>query len=137
MGFFSKFGDFVKFKLKPPGIVVKDGEIPKHNVKCKDYYPLGTFVRMKNGEIPILIIGIRPSMAPEDDAPINGMIVTITQPLTEYDYLGVPFPPGYFDGNYLCFMHEDIEEVVHPGYADDRWREFLDKVAEHYGENDE
>ena len=87
----------------------------------KDLLPIGSVVMLKEATKPLMIFGIK-QIAVEDET-------------IEYDYIGVFYPEGNM-GNEMQFLfnHEDIVEVLFKGYETEERQEFLDAIAEAYGE---
>ena len=72
-------------------------------MKIKDLLPIGSVVRLHDGEKRLMIIGIMQS-----DASGNGK---------EYDYLGILYPEGHIGDQFqYLFNQEDIEEVIFRGF---------------------
>ena len=87
----------------------------------KELLPIGSVVRLKNGEKRLMISGIK-----QTDSEGNGR---------EYDYYGVLYPEGYLGGEYqYLFNHEDIEEIFFRGYEDEERPFFLEKLSRFYAE---
>lgn len=88
-------------------------------MKIKDLLPIGSIVRLHDGEKRLMIIGIMQS-----DASGNGK---------EYDYLGILYPEGHIGDQFqYLFNQEDIEEVIFRGFEDDKRVEFLNKLTNLY-----
>lgn len=88
-------------------------------MKIKDLLPIGSIVRLHDGEKRLMIIGIMQS-----DASGNGK---------EYDYLGILYPEGHIGDQFqYLFNQEDIEEVIFRGFEDDERVEFLNKLTNLY-----
>lgn len=88
-------------------------------MKIKDLLPIGSVVRLHDGEKRLMIIGIMQS-----DASSNGK---------EYDYLGILYPEGHIGDQFqYLFNQEDIEEVIFRGFEDDERVEFLNKLTNLY-----
>ena len=88
-------------------------------MKIKDLLPIGSIVRLHDGEKRLMIIGIMQS-----DASGNGK---------EYDYLGIRYPEGHIGDQFqYLFNQEDIEEVIFRGFEDDERVEFLNKLTNLY-----
>lgn len=88
-------------------------------MKIKDLLPIGSIVRLHDGEKRLMIIGIMQS-----DASGNGK---------EYDYLGILYPEGHIGDQFqYLFNQEDIEEVIFRGFEDDERVEFLNKLMNLY-----
>ena len=88
-------------------------------MKIKDLLPIGSVVRLHDGEKRLMIIGIMQS-----DASGNGK---------EYDYLGILYPEGQIGDEFqYLFNQEDIEEVIFRGFEDDERVEFLNKLTNLY-----
>ncbi len=87
----------------------------------KDLLPIGSVVRLKNGEKRLMIGGIK-----QTDSEGDGR---------EYDYYGVLYPEGHLGGQYqYLFNHEDVEEIFFRGYEDEERASFLEKLTKLYGE---
>ena len=81
--------------------------------------PLGTVVRLKEGSLPIMIVGRAPLY--EDNGKMGYC-----------DYAAVFYPQGLVDSSqFLFFNHEDIEEIIFEGYRSEEEVAF----AEAYEEN--
>ena len=88
-------------------------------MKIKDLLPIGSIVRLHDGEKRLMIIGIMQS-----DVSGNGK---------EYDYLGILYPEGHIGDQFqYLFNQEDIEEVIFRGFEDDERVEFLNKLTNLY-----
>lgn len=88
-------------------------------MKIKDLLPIGSVVRLHDGEKRLMIIGIMQS-----DASGNGK---------EYDYLGILYPEGHIGDQFqYLFNQEDIEEAIFRGFEDDERVEFLNKLTNLY-----
>lgn len=88
-------------------------------MKIKDLLPIGSIIRLHDGEKRLMIIGIMQS-----DASGNGK---------EYDYLGILYPEGHIGDQFqYLFNQEDIEEVIFRGFEDDERVEFLNKLTNLY-----
>lgn len=88
-------------------------------MKIKDLLPIGSVVRLHDGEKRLMIIGIMQS-----DASGNGK---------EYDYLGILYPEGHIGDQFqYLFNQEDIEDVIFRGFEDDERVEFLNKLTNLY-----
>lgn len=91
----------------------------RYYMKIKDLLPIGSIVRLHDGEKRLMIIGIMQS-----DASGNGK---------EYDYLGILYPEGHIGDQFqYLFNQEDIEEVIFRGFEDDERIEFLNKLTNLY-----
>ena len=91
----------------------------RYYMKIKDLLPIGSVVRLHDGEKRLMIIGIMQS-----DASGNGK---------EYDYLGILYPEGHIGDQFqYLFNQEDIEEVIFRGFEDDERVEFLNKLTNLY-----
>ena len=88
-------------------------------MKIKDLLPIGSVVRLHDGEKRLMIIGIMQS-----DASGNSK---------EYAYLGILYPEGHIGDRFqYLFNQEDIEEVIFRGFEDDERVEFLNKLTNLY-----
>lgn len=78
--------------------------------------PIGSVIRLINGERKLMIIGRAPLYIYKD---------------TEYyvDYCGCLYPDGQFTENMFFFNHEDIEKIYHTGYVDDMERFYEDQYV--------
>ena len=82
----------------------------------KNYLPIGSVVRLRNGIKTIMIYGRR-QVRKEDKK--------------EFDYIACLYPEGNLNANYMyLFNHEDIEEVVFEGYKSEEDQEFVKKLNE-------
>ena len=76
----------------------------------KKYLPIGSVVLLKNGSKKIMIYG-RKQLAAETGE--------------EFDYVACLYPEGNIDDDYtFLFNHENIDEVVFAGFADEDEEEF-------------
>ena len=86
------------------------------------FLPLGSIVRLKGGQLPVMIIGY--TVVPKDD------------PNTMFDYNATFYPMGTLETNIITpFNHKQIEEVLFYGYEDESsiaYRENLKKVDAYY-----
>lgn len=82
----------------------------------KNYLPIGSVVRLRNGIKTIMIYGRRQVR---------------TEDKQEFDYIACLYPEGNLNANYMyLFNHEDIEEVVFEGYKSEEDQEFVKKLNE-------
>ena len=66
--------------------------------------PVGSVITLKGATKKLLIVGI--TVEREEDSKI-------------YDYIAVPYPEGYIDGDTMfLFFHKDIETVNYIGFVD-------------------
>ena len=66
--------------------------------------PVGSVITLKGATKKLLIIGI--TVERQEDNRV-------------YDYIAVPYPEGYIDGETMfLFFHKDIEEVNYIGFVD-------------------
>lgn len=92
-------------------------------MKIEDLLPIGSIVRLKEGEKRLMIGGIK-QFAVDG----NG---------EEYDYFGVLYPEGHIGDEFqYLFNHEDIEEIIFRGYEDEERAAFLSRLASVYKETD-
>lgn len=85
-------------------------------MKIKDLLPIGSIVRLQNGQKRLMITGVLQSKEDELDK--------------QYDYLGILYPEGHIGGDFqYLFNHEDIDEIVFRGYEDQERQVFLDKLV--------
>lgn len=81
------------------------------------YLPNGSIVRLKEGTRKLVIYGRKQIM--------------MTETPRTFDYIGVLYPEGYINPDYTyVFNHEDIEEVVFTGYADEEEERFSAQLRE-------
>lgn len=70
--------------------------------------PIGSVVKLKGEEYPLMIIGKLPLLNKKDD-----------NKLTYFDYKALPYPIGDVgEDQFYCFNSEDIAEIVYMGYQD-------------------
>lgn len=83
--------------------------------------PIGSIVRLKEGEKRLMISGVIQQEAGNDKA--------------TYDYMGVFYPEGHIgeDFQYL-FNHEDIEEMYFRGFEDEERVDFIKRLADAYAD---
>ena len=82
----------------------------------KEYLPLGSIVKLKNGSRKVLIYG-RAQVAKASGK--------------QYDYLACPYPQGFLQSSMLLgFNHDQIEEVVFTGYADEEETAWVQRMNE-------
>lgn len=74
--------------------------------------PIGSVIRLKDGEQKIMIIS---------RAPLYNNEGTIGY----FDYAGCLYPQGQNSQMTYFFNHEDIEEIYFTGYVDEMEKEFL------------
>ena len=105
-----------------------DIDIEKEKDKVKEYLPIGTVVRLKNGKKDIMITSycIMPTGDVYDKdgkVEINGIKV--------FDYGATFYPEGYVASNrILAFDHEQIEEIRFMGYETQEQKDMTKKLAE-------
>lgn len=89
-------------------------------MELKKMLPIGSVVRLSGAYKKIVIMGTMQTKLKD------GILMA-------YDYLGVPFPEGYFGPESgLLFNHDSIEEVVFEGYQDlerERFVQTMEAVA--------
>ena len=87
-------------------------------MKIKDLLPIGTVVRLKEGEKRLMISGILQSDGGQGK---------------EYDYVGVLYPEGHIGGKFqYLFYHVDIDEIIFRGFEDEERTDFLERLTEAY-----
>lgn len=92
-------------------------------MKIKDLLPIGSIVRLKDGEKKLMIGGIK-----QQEADGNGR---------EFDYYGVLYPEGHLGDEFqYLFNHEDIDEIVFRGFEDEEREDFLTRLAALYDQVD-
>lgn len=88
-------------------------------MNIKDLLPIGSIVRLKNGQKRLMISGVLQSKEDELDK--------------QYDYLGIFYPEGHIGGDFqYLFNQEDIDEIFFRGYEDQERQAFLEKLASFY-----
>lgn len=93
-------------------------------VKIKEMLPIGSIVRLRDGEKRLMIAGIKQTDAAGDNR--------------EYDYLGLLYPEGHIGDEFqYLFNHEDIEELLFRGFEDSEREAFLSRLSALYKETDE
>lgn len=86
--------------------------------------PIGSVVRLKDGEKRLMIYGIKQVDQESTD--------------TVYDYLGVLYPEGHIGEEYqYLFNHEDIENIYFRGFMDIEGQEFFNRLDEALKEKNE
>ena len=87
----------------------------------KDLLPIGSVVMLKDAEKPLMIYGIKQ--------------LDTYNPEVEYDYIGVLYPEGNIGSDFqYLFNHDDIEEILFKGYETEQFKNFINTIAEAYGE---
>lgn len=87
--------------------------------EIKQLLPIGSVVLLKNGIKKAMIIGIMQSTMDKEGQ------------ITEYDYLGVLYPEGFFDVKSMFFFnHDQVNDVVFRGYENPEREEFLGRLEE-------
>lgn len=87
----------------------------------KDLLPIGSVVMLKDAEKPLMIYGIKQ--------------LDTDNPEVEYDYIGVLYPEGNIGSDFqYLFNHDDIEEIKFKGYETEQFKNFINTIAEAYGE---
>lgn len=80
----------------------------------RQLHPIGTVVRLREGEKRLVIIGRFQTLLSTEEV---------------YDYVGCLYPEGYLKPEQsFVFNHDAIAEVVHRGFVDDEEQQFLEKV---------
>ena len=87
----------------------------------RDLLPIGSVVMLRDAEKPVMIFGIKQ--------------LDTENPEDEYDYIGVLYPEGNIGSDFqYLFNHADIDKVLFKGYETEELKNFLNTVAEAYGE---
>lgn len=82
--------------------------------KISDFLPIGSIVKLTNNR-KYLIFGFAQSYS--------------TKPNDQYDYIGVPYPEGNFcSDEHTLFDHSDIFEIIHRGYTDEDYDDFVEMM---------
>ncbi|MEV5109025.1 DUF4176 domain-containing protein [Bacillus sp. LBA3-1-1.1] len=69
-----------------------------------ELFPIGSVVKLKDLNRPVMIIG--------------RMVISADK--RDFDYVGVLYPVGYLgDEKVLCFNHDKIVEEIHRGYLNE------------------
>ena len=88
-------------------------------MNIKELLPIGSIVRLQNGQKRLMITGVLQSKEDELDK--------------QYDYLGILYPEGHIGGDFqYLFNHEDLDQIVFRGYEDPERQAFLEKLANFY-----
>lgn len=77
-------------------------------MEAEKFLPLGTIVRAKGSVKKIMIIGRALKIKNE----------TLSEP-KYFDYSAVLYPEGMIGDSFVYLMHEDIDEIVYPGFDDE------------------
>lgn len=86
---------------------ISNGGETKVTFSTETVFPIGTVVKLKGMEEPVMIYGRN---------------VTRSIDKTMYHYLGVFYPIGYVSNDYNIFFNQsDIAEVIYQGY--ENWKE--------------
>lgn len=90
--------------------------------KNEKFLPLGSIVRLKGGQLPVMIIGY--TVVANDDS--NKI----------FDYNATFYPMGTLDTSIVTpFNHKQIEEIIFIGYEDESgiaYRDNLKKIDSYY-----
>lgn len=90
-------------------------------LKVSEYLPIGTVVKLKDGDKKLMIFGIAQTVNNPGEKP------------QEFDYIGVPYPEGNLGTDYqYMFQHSDIETIFFKGFNNAERQEFVQTVAEFY-----
>lgn len=90
-------------------------------MKIKELLPIGSVVLLKDGEKKLMISGI--------------MQTDTGGTQKNYDYMGVLYPEGHIgEGFQYLFNHEDINEIIFRGFEDTERVNFLEKLANLFGQ---
>lgn len=80
----------------------------------KEYLPVGSIIRAKEGDRYLMIIGIMLSKDDTDEI---------------YDYTATLYPMGYNPEGEMYMLNEsDIEEVYHEGYKTPNHENYIDEL---------
>lgn len=90
--------------------------------KNEKFLPLGSIVRLKGGQLPVMIIGYT--------------VVTNDESNKIFDYNATFYPMGTLDTSIVTpFNHKQIEEIIFIGYEDESgiaYRDNLKKIDSYY-----
>lgn len=86
---------------------------------AKDLLPLGTLVYLEDGTKKIMVVGRGAVM--EDSE---------TGKDVYFDYMGCAYPEGIDPDNAIFFNEDNIDEIIHKGYADEEEKRFMKLYAE-------
>ncbi|MFB8377569.1 DUF4176 domain-containing protein [Paenibacillus taichungensis] len=79
--------------------------------------PNGSVILLKEGTKKLVIYGRKQML--------------MTEPPRQFDYIGCLYPEGYINADYTyVFNHEDIEEIIFRGYADEEEEAFAVSLSE-------
>ena len=82
----------------------------------KDFLPIGSIVRLAINKQKYMIYGIAQSESAKHDK--------------YFDYIAVEYPEGSFVAcNTILFNHNDISDILHRGYVDDEYQNYIDMIA--------
>lgn len=86
-------------------------------VNIRDFLPIGSIVRLTSTDKQkFMIFGIS-----KDDP---------TCKYRSFDYVAVEYPEGSLvDEQTVFFNHNDIAEVLHKGYMDEDYQDYIDMIA--------
>ncbi|MGR6008306.1 hypothetical protein COL05_21995 [Bacillus sp. AFS059628] len=80
-----------------------------------ELFPIGSVVKLKDLNQPVMIIG--------------RMVISADK--RDFDYVGVLYPVGYLgDEKVLCFNHDKIVEEMHRGYMTESELVLREKLVE-------
>lgn len=86
---------------------------------AKELLPIGSIVLLQKGLKKAMVVGILQSIVDED------------RKITDYDYIGVLYPEGFFDVKSMFFFnHEQINDTIFRGYENPERTVFLEKLQE-------
>lgn len=89
----------------------------------RELLPIGTVVSLREGTKKLMIYGI---------------LQSVEETNTEYDYIGVPYPEGNMGQEFqYLFYHKDIEAVYFRGFEDVERQEFIFNLNKFYNRNEQ
>ena len=91
--------------------------------EISDLLPIGSIVTLENSNDKLMIFGILQSGGQNLDE--------------QYDYIGVPYPMGNIGlENQFLFQHDNIDEVVHIGYEDEEYLDYINTLEDLYSDDE-
>ncbi len=80
--------------------------------------PIGSVVLLKEGTIPLMVVGLCQTTLNEDQSPAE-----------VYDYVGVPYPVGYTrHDEMLQFDHDAVERVLAVGFMNEEMLDYMPHI---------
>ena len=87
--------------------------------EISDLLPIGSIVTLDDSADKLMIFGILQSTGQENDE--------------QYDYIGVHYPiENIGPDNQFLFQHDNIDEIIHIGYEDEEYIDYISTLEEFY-----